>query len=74
MISAHRCEWKRCSSPGNARRYRVQVPGAGAEGMEELHFHCLRHHLATLLIDMGCDVKSVQARMRHGSAKTTMDV
>ena len=42
--------------------------------MEELHFHCLRHHLATLLIDMGCDVKSVQARMRHGSAKTTMDV
>lgn len=40
----------------------------------ELHFHCLRHHLASLLIDKGCDVKTVQARLRHGSAKTTLDV
>jgi integrase len=40
----------------------------------QLHFHCLRHHLATLLIDSGCDVKTVQARMRHRSAKTTLDV
>jgi integrase len=45
----------------------------GKLGMEELHFHCLRHHLATLLIDRGY-VKTVQARMRHGSAKTTLDV
>lgn len=42
--------------------------------VDELHFHCLRHHLASLLIDSGCDVKTVQARMRHGSAKTTLDV
>jgi integrase len=41
---------------------------------EELHFHCLRHHLASLLIDGGCDVKTVQARMRHSSARTTLDV
>jgi integrase len=41
---------------------------------DELHFHCLRHHLASLLIDSGCDVKAVQARMRHSSAKTTLDV
>jgi integrase len=34
----------------------------------------LRHHLASLLIDSGCDVKTVQARMRHSSAKTTLDV
>jgi integrase len=40
----------------------------------ELHFHSWRHHLATLLIDSGCDVKTVQARMRHGLAKTTLDV
>ncbi len=42
--------------------------------VDELHFHCLRHHLATLLIDTGCDVKTVQARMRHASARTTLDV
>jgi integrase len=28
----------------------------------------------SLLIDSGCDVKTVQARMRHSSAKTTLDV
>jgi integrase len=42
-------------------------------GMERLHLHCLRHYLASLLIERGCDVKTVQARMRHGSAKTTRD-
>jgi hypothetical protein len=42
--------------------------------VEELHFHCLRHHLASLLISSGCDVKTVQARMRHQSARTTLDV
>jgi integrase len=41
---------------------------------EQLHFHCLRHHLASLLIHSACDVKTVQARMRHSSAKTTLDV
>jgi integrase len=42
--------------------------------VDELHFHCLRHHLASLLIGSGCDVKTVQARMRHSSARTTLDV
>ena len=42
--------------------------------LDELHFHCLRHHLASLLIESGCDVKTVQARMRHSSAKTTLEV
>jgi integrase len=42
--------------------------------VEELHFHCLRHHLASLLIGSGCDVKTVPARMRHQSANTTLDV
>jgi integrase-like protein len=41
---------------------------------DALYFHCLRHHLASLLIHSGCDVKTVQARMRHSSAKTTLDV
>jgi len=37
------------------------------------HFHDLRHYLASLLIASGSDVKVVQARLRHSSAKTTLD-
>lgn len=36
-------------------------------------FHDLRHYFASLLIADGADVKVVQARMRHASAKTTLD-
>ena len=36
-------------------------------------FHDLRHYYASLLISSGADVKVVQARMRHASAKTTLD-
>ncbi|MCW2879273.1 MAG: site-specific integrase [Sphaerisporangium sp.] len=36
-------------------------------------FHDLRHYLASLLIASGADVKVVQARLRHASAKTTLD-
>ena len=35
--------------------------------------HDLRHYLASLLIASGADVKVVQARIRHASAKTTLD-
>ena len=34
----------------------------------------LRHYFASLLISSGADVTAVQARMRHTSAKTTLDV
>lgn len=37
-------------------------------------YHDLRHYLASLLIASGSDVKVVQARLRHASAKTTLDV
>jgi len=37
-------------------------------------FHDLRHYFASLLIADGLDVKTVQARLRHASAKTTLDV
>jgi integrase len=40
---------------------------------EEFRFHDLRHYLASLLIGSGLDVKVVQHRLRHGSAKTTLD-
>jgi integrase len=36
-------------------------------------YHDLRHCFASLLIASGADVKSVQARLRHASAKTTLD-
>jgi integrase len=37
-------------------------------------YHDLRHYFASLLIADGLDVKTVQARLRHASAKTTLDV
>ena len=36
-------------------------------------YHDLRHYLASLLIASGADVKTVQARLRHASATTTLD-
>ena len=36
-------------------------------------FHDLRHYFASLLIASGCDVKIVQARLRHASATTTLN-
>lgn len=36
-------------------------------------FHDLRHFYASLLIASGANVKVVQARLRHASAKTTLD-
>jgi integrase len=36
-------------------------------------FHDLRHYFASVLIASGADVKVVQARLRHASAKTTLD-
>lgn len=40
---------------------------------EKFSFHDLRHYLASLLIASGADIKTVQARLRHASARTTLD-
>jgi integrase len=40
---------------------------------EGFRFHNLRHYLASLLIASGLDVKVVKHRLRHASAKTTLD-
>ena len=40
---------------------------------EGFRFHDLRHYLASLLVGSGLDVKVVQHRLWHGSAKTTLD-
>jgi len=37
-------------------------------------FHDLRHYFASVHIAGGCDVKAVQAAMRHGTASMTLDV
>jgi integrase len=44
------------------------------EGLPDgFRFHDTRHYFASLLISAGLDVKVVQARLRHASAKTTLD-
>lgn len=40
---------------------------------DAFRFHDLRHYFASLLIGSGLDVKVVQTRLRHASAKTTLD-
>ena len=52
------------------RDVRRSIPGLAPE----FRFHDLRHYFASLLIADGLDVKVVQARLRHASAKTTLDV
>ena len=51
------------------RTARGKVPGLP----EGFRYHDLRHYFASLLIASGGDVKTVQARLRHASAKTTLD-
>ncbi len=51
------------------RAARAKVPGLPPD----FRFHDLRHYLASMLIASGADVKVVQARLRHASAKTTLD-
>jgi integrase len=51
------------------RKARAQVPGLP----EGFRFHDLRHFYASLLISKGLDIKTVQTRLRHASASTTLD-
>jgi integrase len=51
------------------RAARKKVPDLPAG----FRYHDLRHYFASLLIASGADVKTVQARLRHASAKTTLD-
>lgn len=53
----------------SVRTARDKVPGLPPD----FRFHDLRHYLASMLIASGADVKVVQARLRHASAKTTLD-
>jgi integrase len=45
------------------------------EGLPEgFTYHDLRHYLASLLIASGADIKTVQTRLRHATASTTLDI
>jgi integrase len=47
---------------------------AKVEGLPDgFRYHDLRHYFASLLIADGADVKTVQARLRHASAVTTLN-
>jgi integrase len=66
-------EWGQQLAPWTLERAiraaRAKVPGLPPT----FTYHDLRHYLASLLIAEGADVKVVQARLRHASAKTTLD-
>lgn len=74
-----RDEWFLCNKWGEQlgpwalqramRTARAKVPGLPTG----FRFQDLRHYFASMLIASGADVKVVQARMRHASAKTTLD-
>ena len=58
--------------------YTIETAFKAARGAVEglpdgFRIHDLRHYFASLLIAAGLDVKTVQARLRHASAKTTLD-
>ncbi|KZM70825.1 tyrosine-type recombinase/integrase [Nocardia terpenica] len=59
-------------SPWTLGRHVREVKSGIKDLPESFSFHDLRHYYASLLISKGADIKTVQARMRHGSAMTTL--
>ena len=59
---------------GPSRKLARAGSGTSAPSLPDgFRYHDLRHYFASLLIASGADVKTVQARLRHASAKTTLD-
>jgi integrase len=63
----------KAAGPYRIERALRQAREAVEDLPEGFTFHDLRHYLASLLIASGADIKTVQARMRHASARTTLD-
>jgi integrase len=82
-LSAHveqfSAEWVLCDAVGRQMgpwqlQRAFRAARSAVEGLPEgFRFHDLRHYYASLLISSGLDVKVVQVRLRHASAKTTLD-
>jgi integrase len=60
--------------PWSIERAVRRARGAVAGLHEAFRFQDLRHYYASLLISEGLDIKVVQARLRHASATTTLNV
>lgn len=63
-----RCSPSRLDTTFRATRETINGLPAG------FRLHDLRHYFASLLIAEGLDIKTVQARLRHKSASTTLDI
>jgi integrase len=62
-----------CAPPWSIERA-IRDARTKVDGLpDKFCFHDLRHYLASLLIASGADIKTVQARMRHATARTTLD-
>jgi integrase len=82
-LLAHMAQWPGDTVLADADRARVgpwRLERAVRSAREKVkglpagfRYHDLRHYLASFLIAHGADVKLVQARLRHASAKTTLD-
>lgn len=72
-------KWVFADSNGNPMRrdnvgHRIFRPLLKTAGLGKLRFHDLRHTAATLMLEGGENVKVVQERLGHASAKMTLDV
>jgi integrase len=82
-LSAHVAEfsstWIMCDESGQQMgpsqlQREFRTARAKVKGLPDgFRFHDLRHYFASLLIASNLDVKTVQIRLRHASAKTTLD-
>jgi len=72
--STHRLALRPDAALSRAPVTREGVDGETARrGLADSYVYALHARLASLLIASGADVKVVQARLRHASAKTTLD-
>lgn len=42
-------------------------------GLNDVHFHTLRHSFATRFVEIGCDIKSLSEILSHSNTKITLD-